>query len=128
MPSCWGITLGIDKAKGEYIEQMTEPYGWPDIDEENLRTRARAFETKASEILWVRDSWERQRTSIFDGGVWSGSAASAGNSAIRQTLGQMSSTQTHLEKALAWYDLIACVVVRGPVWWSGRYAAWVGGS
>ena len=25
--------MGIGKACGEYIEEMTEPTGWPDIDE-----------------------------------------------------------------------------------------------
>lgn len=32
--------MGIEKAPGEYITEMTEPTGWPDIDEDLRHTLA----------------------------------------------------------------------------------------
>src|SRR5690242_10711948 len=35
--------MGIDKIHCEYVEEMTEPGGWPDIDETSLSRRANDF-------------------------------------------------------------------------------------
>lgn len=35
--------MGLDKFVGEYTEAMTEPAGWPDMDESMLQERAAAF-------------------------------------------------------------------------------------
>ena len=41
--------MGIEKIAGEYIQEMTEPSGWPDIDENILFARA-------NELLELRNA------------------------------------------------------------------------
>ena len=35
--------MGIGKFPGEYIEEMTQPSGWPNFDEDSLTNRATEF-------------------------------------------------------------------------------------
>ena len=81
--------MGVQKAAGEYIEEMTEPAGWPDIDEELLAARASEFVTKVSQLLGVLEGWQRQHSEIFQGGVWSGGAANVGNGAVQDRVNEM---------------------------------------
>lgn len=89
--------MGIEKAPGEYITEMTEPTGWPDIDEDLLTKRATDLTTKSTQLLWVLEKWETQHSELTSGSVWSGSAADAGTGAVKSRIAQMHSLRNHLE-------------------------------
>ena len=74
--------MGIGKADGEYIEEMTEPAGWPDIDESSIRDRADAMLLVRNETHFVCNDWKSHHGQIFASGSWSGNAANAANNAV----------------------------------------------
>ncbi|MBI5336549.1 MAG: hypothetical protein HZB45_02550 [Mycolicibacterium rufum] len=82
--------MGLGKVAGEYIEEMTEPMGWPDIDETLLRQRANDLLSLRNEVAGVLSKWHSQSAAIFEGGAWSGSAAQAGNASVSQRIREVS--------------------------------------
>lgn len=102
--------MGIGKFAGEYVEEMTEPAGWPDIDETELQERAAEFLNMRNQIEAVVTNWRQQQGQVFEGGIWVGQGADAGRSSIQQRVGDMTSLQEHLGKAFAFYTLATGVV------------------
>lgn len=76
--------MGLDKFNGEYVEEMTQPIGWPGIDETQLKKRALTCFALRNSVHAVASHWQDQKRSIFDGGVWSGSGANAGEAAFER--------------------------------------------
>ena len=47
--------MGIEKFVGQYTDAMTEPTGWPDIDEALLQQRSQDYLAQFDEIhRWLR--------------------------------------------------------------------------
>ena len=104
--------MTITKIPGEYIEDMTEPLGWPDLNEDDLYLRSNRLVSVVTQLIGPIDGWQRQRGEIFAGGVWSGHAADAGNAAVQERISEMGSLHNHLEKSIAWYTLTADTVAQ----------------
>lgn len=104
--------MGIDKFPGEYIEEMTEPTGWPDIDEDSLTNRANDFLNLRNGVHGAAAFWQAQLNHIIDGGIWSGGAANAGNASMQQRISEMNSLSEHLGKSFAYYNLTAEIVAQ----------------
>lgn len=107
--------MGIAKANGEYIEAMTVPSGWPDVDEDFLRERAAAMISVATQIVGVADSWKRQQSTISGGGIWAGAGADIGSASIRARIEEIAGLYLHVKKAAAWYSLAADVIFEAKV-------------
>ena len=45
--------MGLGKPTGEYVEEMTGPYGWPDIDETVLLNRSTELLQQRDRLCWV---------------------------------------------------------------------------
>lgn len=99
--------MGLGKITGEYIEEMTEPNGWPDIDEDALRQRANTLIALRNQVNAASISWTTQHKAIFDGGVWAGRGAEAGSSSVQESISQMSFLEIHLAKSFAYYNSLA---------------------
>ena len=70
--------MGVQRINGESILEMTEPAGWPDVDEDELRQRMTQLASLASEVLGILESWQSHHARIFSGGIWTGGAAEVG--------------------------------------------------
>ncbi len=104
--------MGISKIPGEFVEEMTEPLGWPDIDETGLQERATEFLGLRNNVSWTTTSWRERRSQVFDGGIWSGRGAEAGSTSIQQRINEMDTLETHLGKGYAYYNLVAGIVTQ----------------
>ena len=104
--------MGIEKIAGEYIQEMTEPSGWPDIDENILFARANELLELRNAVSAAVDQWNREYSSIFESGSWRGSGAEAGGSSIQTSLRAMSQLQNHLAKGYAYYNMVAGLVAQ----------------
>jgi hypothetical protein len=102
--------MGMGKPSGEYVEEMTEPSGWPEVDETALYDRAAELLPRRDALFWVTETWRRYQGEIFGSDIWTGSAADAANGAVQSRIGEMTTLQRHLEKTIAWYGLIASIV------------------
>lgn len=98
--------MGLGKITGEYIEEMTEPNGWPDIDEDSLRQRASALILLRNQVNAASVSWTTQHKAIFDGGVRAGRGAEAGNSSVQQHISQMNSIELQLANSFAYCNTL----------------------
>ena len=103
--------MGIEKLAVEFVEEMTEPSGWPDIDETDLQSRATEFIQLRDRVNGVVGDWRAKQNQIFEGGVWSGGGADAGRSSLQQRMDEMSSLEQHLGKAHAYYNMLGQLVM-----------------
>src|SRR5690349_9632142 len=101
------MSMGVDKAPGEFAEQMTVPDGWPTLDETALRTRAKEFLEMRDQVHAVIRAWEQQQSTTFVRGVWSGSSADAAANVIARNISAMVALRDHLGKSHAYYNLLA---------------------
>jgi len=104
--------MGMGKPSGEFVEELTEPGGWPDIDETSLYDRATELTNTRDKVAGVLEHWRRQQGELFSSGVWSGSGADAGNGAVENRIAELSNLQQHLEKVIAWYRLVAGIITQ----------------
>ncbi len=102
--------MGLGKPTGEYVEEMTGPYGWPDIDETVLLNRSTELLQQRDRLCWVIGKWRQHQGEMFSAGVWAGSGADAGNTAVESRITEMTSLQTHLEKSIAWYRVLVGII------------------
>lgn len=102
--------MSTGKYEGEFSEAMTEPAGWPEIDESLLQSRASYLLDIRSLVYTVELFWREEHRRIFERGVWTGSAAQAANSALEQNIAEMVSMQQHMAKGHAYYSMAAEVL------------------
>lgn len=68
--------MSMGKVAGECIEDMTEPTGWPDPDEDPMYGCA-TTQTAATNLAWVSEHWQTQNSKISSGPVLAGLAVAA---------------------------------------------------
>lgn len=102
--------MGLEKFVGEYTEAMTEPAGWPDVDESVLQERAAALLKLSNQVQSVAKLWQDNNTTLFDGGNWAGNGANAAHQSMRNRISQMNALADHLGKAYAYYNFMAGLV------------------
>ncbi|EUA94015.1 ESX-1 secretion-associated EspK domain protein [Mycobacterium ulcerans str. Harvey] len=54
------------KADGGYFDQLLEPGGWPEIDEDAFYERAQEFTQVLRQVTEVLESCQQRRTQVFD--------------------------------------------------------------
>lgn len=103
--------MGIPKPDGPYAEQLLEPGGWTDADEDQLYKVAHEA-TQAVQQLTFRalDPWQRERSETFDGGSWLGRAAGAANNKAGKHSDEFAAQQNNLVKVVEWNKQVAELV------------------
>ncbi|QLL07434.1 secretion protein EspK [Mycobacterium vicinigordonae] len=104
--------MGIPRPTGEYASQMLEPGAWPQADEDTFYDRAQEYNRMLRKVTDVMDAARRQQVEVFDGGVWSGGAASAANGALGTNLTEMSTLQDYLATVITWHQHVAGLIAQ----------------
>jgi hypothetical protein len=104
--------MGVAKPTGGYVEQMLDPGGWPDVDEQAFYDRAQQYTQVLRQATDVLGTCQHQQAEIFDGGVWSGSAAGAANGELGTLIGEMATLQNGLATVITWHKHIAVTIVQ----------------
>ena len=102
--------MGIEKSAVEFAEEMTEPSGWPDVDETLLYGRAADLLNARNELHAVATNWREQRARLSGVDIWSGGAASAAGDAMSRHINDMETIESRLAKAYAFYQLAASII------------------
>src|SRR5689334_19809962 len=104
--------MGIPRPTGEYAGQMLEPGGWPQANEDTFYERALEYNQVLRNVTDVMDSTRHQQVEVFEGGVWSGGAATAAHGALGDNLNQMSTLQDYLATVITWHRHIAGLIAQ----------------
>jgi hypothetical protein len=104
--------MGVAKPTGGYVEQMLDPGGWPDVDEQAFYDRAQQYTQVLRQATDVLGTCQHQQAEIFDGGIWSGSAAGAANGELGTLIGEMTTLQNGLATVITWHKHIAVTIVQ----------------
>ena len=112
--------MGIGKIVGEYIDEMTEPNGWPEIDESSLAARAQEYLRLRNQVSAVAENWRDSQSQIFGGGVWSGRGADAGNAALEKRIAELNALAEHLGKGYAYLNMVAGIVEKTKMMINGN--------
>ncbi|MCV7412200.1 hypothetical protein AWC05_13155 [Mycobacterium florentinum] len=104
--------MSIVKPTGQYAEQMLEPNGWPQVDEDALYDRAQQYTRVLSDVTEVLQACRHQRIEVFEVGVWTGGAAGAAGDELGTRIDDLTTLQRRLARVIAWQRDIAGWVVR----------------
>src|ERR1700759_524117 len=104
--------MGVAKPTGGYAERMLDPGGWPDVDDQVFYDRAQQYTQIFRQVTDVLETSQVQRSEIFDGGVWSGSAAGAANGEFGTLVSEMTTLQNGLATVITWHKYVALTVVQ----------------
>jgi hypothetical protein len=104
--------MGVAKPTGGYAEQMLDPGGWPDVNEQVFYDRAQQYTQVLHQVTDVLETCRHQRAEIFDGGIWSGSAAGAANGELGTLIGEMTTLQNGLATVITWHKYVALTIVQ----------------
>lgn len=99
--------MGMTKPTGGYAEQMLDPGGWPEVDENMLHDRAQQYLQVLRQVTDVLETCQRQRAEVFDGGAWSGSAASAANGELGTNIDELVTLQNGVVTVITWQKYVA---------------------
>jgi len=102
--------MGIARPAGEYAEQMISPGGWPEADEATFAARAEEFAGVSRQLGVVLDGSAQQKMQVFEGGIWSGTAADAANDALGRNIDQLTALKSDTDDATRWHNQIAGVI------------------
>ena len=102
--------MGIARPAGEYAEQMISPGGWPEVDEATFAARSEEFAGVSRQLGVVLDSSAQQKMQVFEGGIWSGTAADAANDALGRNIDQLTALKSDADDATRWHNQIAGVI------------------
>src|SRR5271167_350465 len=104
--------MGVARPTGAYAGQMLDPGGWPDVDEQALYDRAQQYTQVLRQVTDVLEACRHQQAEIFDGGIWSGSAAGAANGQLGTLIGEMQTLQYGLTTVITWHKHIAVTIMQ----------------
>ncbi|QUR69436.1 secretion protein EspK [Mycobacterium spongiae] len=104
--------MGITRPAGAYAVPMLEPGGWPEANEDTFYDRAQEYIQVLRNVTDVMETCQRQRGEVFEGGIWSGGAASAANGALGANINQMMTLQDYLATVITWHRHIGGLVAQ----------------
>lgn len=88
------------------IPRPPDPYGlttapaWPEVDEDTMSARARAFEDVSEKVGMKLEGVKRERSQLFGGvGLWSGSASIAASKSLDKRIVDLETTKEQLNTA-----------------------------
>jgi hypothetical protein len=99
--------MGLARPTGEYAEQMLAPDGWPEADEDANYDRAQQYIHVLRQAAEVSDHCHRGQLDIFDGGVWTGGAASAADRQLGKSVDALMTLLDGLATVITWHRHIA---------------------
>ena len=102
--------MGTARPAGKYAEQMISPGGWPEVDEATFAARSEEFAGVSRQLGVVLDSSAQQKMQVFEGGIWSGTAADAANDALGRNIDQLTALKSDADDATRWHNQIAGVI------------------
>jgi hypothetical protein len=103
--------MSVAKPTGGYAGRMLDPGGWPDVDEQVFYDRAQEYTLVLRQATDVMETCQYQRSEIFGGGIWSGSAASAADAELGTLIDEMAKLQNGLATVITWHKYVAQTVV-----------------
>lgn len=107
--------MSMLRPTGGYFDQLLEPGGWPEVDEDAFYERAQEFTQVLRQVTEVLESCQQRRTQVFDDGVWSGGAADAANGELGTNIGHLMTLQNDLATAITWHKYVAGLVVQAKL-------------
>lgn len=104
--------MSIAKPTGRYAEQMLEPNGWPQVDEDTLGDRAQEYTRVLSHVTAVLEACQHEQIEIFEVGTWTGGAADAAGGELGTRIDELTTLQSDVVRAITWHRDIAGWVAR----------------
>ena len=104
--------MGLARPRGEHAEQMLDPGGWPEVDEDTFYDRALHYTEVLRRVTEVLETCRHQQGEIFDGGIWSGGAASAANGELGMIVSELMTLQNGLATVITWQRYIGASIVQ----------------
>lgn len=104
--------MGIAKPIGGHAEQMLDPGGWPEVDEDVFYDRAVDFTRVLLRTADIVDTCKKHQAEVFEGGVWSGGAAFAANTEFSTNINHMLNLQHDIAGVVTWHKHVAGSVVQ----------------
>lgn len=103
--------MGMGKPGGDYVEQLTEPGGWTDADEDKLyEVASQATQALQQLTFGAFDPWQRERSETFASGSWLGRAAGAADNKAGKHSGEFVAQQNNLVNVVTWNNHVAGLV------------------
>ena len=102
--------MAIARPAGGFAEQMISPGGWPEVDEATFAARSEEFAGVSRRLGAVLDSCAQQKMQVFEGGIWSGTAADAADGALGRNIDQLTGLRNDADDANRWHNQIAGVI------------------
>lgn len=99
--------MGLGRPTGEYAELMLAADGWPGADEDANYDRSQQYMHVLRQAADVSDHCRHEQLSIFDGDVWSGSAASAADGQLGKSIDALMALLDGLATVITWHRHIA---------------------
>ncbi|MGD1283324.1 hypothetical protein ACKUUI_22835 [Mycobacterium seoulense] len=99
--------MGVAKPMGEYASQMLAPDAWPEANEDNYYDRAQQYTEVLRQVTAVMDACQHEQSEIFDGGFWSGGAATAAKSELGTNIDELKKLQNGLATVITWHRYVA---------------------
>lgn len=99
--------MGVAKPMSEYAAQMLSPDAWPELDEDTYYDRARQYTEVLRQVTDVLETCQHEQSDIFDGGFWSGGAATAAKNELGANIDELKKLQTGLATVITWHRFIA---------------------
>ena len=78
--------MSVARPTGDYAEEMLNPGGWVETDEQSLYDRAQEFTQTLQQLTKSLEGLQHEQTEIFNRGVWEGGGASAANVKLGQVV------------------------------------------
>ncbi|WAC91699.1 hypothetical protein [Mycobacterium sp. Aquia_213] len=103
--------MGLAKPTGGYAEQMLDPGGWPEVDEQAFYDRAQQYTQVLRQVTDVLEACQSQRAEIFETGSWSGGAADAANTQLGTLIDALVTLQNGLATVITWHKYVAQTIV-----------------
>ncbi len=104
--------MGVAKPSGEYADEMLDPGGWVQIDEQSLHDRAQVLTTTLRQVTSALEGFQHEETEIFGGGIWSGGGANSAQGKLGDVVSDLKGVQDDLVKAITWYQNVADTVAQ----------------
>src|ERR1700760_2414825 len=95
--------MSIAKPTGQYVEQMLDPNGWPEVDEDTFYDRAQEYARVLRSVTEVLEASQHEQDEVFDGGIWSGDAAGAARGELSTRVEELITLQSDVANVIVWH-------------------------
>jgi ESX secretion-associated protein EspK len=104
--------MTVAKPTGEYADEMLDPGGWVETDEQKLYDRAQELTRTLQQLTNSLEGLQHEQAEIFNGGVWEGGGANAAKGKLGGIIDEVTGLQNDFVKAITWYQNVAGTVAQ----------------